>query len=349
MPPFDEKSIISLLAPLSERNQGAQGLRSDTAFIKPPLLRRMTITADGLVQGVHYLKTTRGALVARKLLRVNLSDMAAAGATPMGYMLVAALPKNTTRAWIVDFIKGLRLEQRVFNIDLYGGDTLCNSPKGKAPPYRNRHNRDRHNAAVLSLTMFGHSSRRYHISRQGAAAGDDIYVSGTIGDSVLGLYLLHGGLKGKVAARHKKYLIRRYLLPEPRLTLGGHLARVANACMDVSDGLVGDIGTLCAASDVGALINLDLVPLSRAMRTLMPLTARGEKIFSRAMTGGDDYELLFTAPVKQRARLERYARQSGTAIARLGTVTQDKAVIFTKQGRRTRFASSGYRHSFAMK
>ncbi len=230
--------IARYLAPLAEGEPGALGLRDDAAVISPPAGRDLVLAADALVEGVHFLPTDPPGLVARKLLRVNLSDLAAMGARPCGYLMTAAWPKGRAEAWIADFAAGLARDQEIFGIGLLGGDTT-----GTPGPLS------------LSLTAVGTTPSGRRLERGGARAGDSLYVSGTLGDGALGLRVLQGALDGLDTAE-RDWLIDRYRLPRPRLALGESLLAqgLASAAIDVSDGLVADVGHLAAASGLAARI-----------------------------------------------------------------------------------------------
>src|SRR5580693_9391108 len=212
--------IRRFFAPLA--GPGGLGLVDDAALVDCTPGRRLVITADAIVAGVHYLPEDPPDLVARKLLRVNLSDLAAMGAQPLHYVLTTALPTELGREWLARFAEGLREDQDRFGIDLLGGDSV-----GTAGP------------AVLSMTAIGEVAAGREIRRSGAEPGDLIWVSGTIGDAFLGLGVLRGG-HSQLAQEHRDYLIRRFQVPDPRTVLGPLLSGIVHAMIDVSDGLLAD-------------------------------------------------------------------------------------------------------------
>ncbi len=224
------------------------------------------MTADAMVEGVHFLPGTAASLVARKLLRVNLSDLAAMGAEPFGYLVTMSVPRHLGDDWFGGFAAGLHQDQREFGLSLLGGDTT------ETP-----------GPLTLSLTAVGHVDAGAAILRSGARIGDDLWVTGTIGDGVLGLHAARGELPDPDG-----YLRGRYDLPTPRL--GMPLAGWAHAAMDVSDGLFQDLGHICRASGVAALVETARIPLSRQA------AAAGPAWLETAWVGGDDYELLLAAP-----------------------------------------------------
>lgn len=273
---------------------GALDLADDAAVLEIPAGRRLVIAADAMVEGVHYLPGDPPGTVGRKLLRVNLSDLAAMGAVPLGYLMTTSLARGTPDGWLADFVAGLAEDQRLFGLTLLGGDTT-------ATP----------GPTSLSLTILGTVEPGKVVTRAGARPGDDLWVSGTIGDGALGLKVLQGALPADAAG----HLARRYRLPEPRLALGQALAGLVRAGMDVSDGLVQDLGHLCRAGGCGAVLDAGAVPLSDAARTLLAADAG---LLPLLLTGGDDYELLLAADPADRAEVMARAAASGMAVARIG-------------------------------
>ncbi|WP_426957615.1 thiamine-phosphate kinase [Muricoccus radiodurans] len=274
--------------------EGALDLSDDAAVLAPPAGRELVLAADAMVEGVHYLPDDPPETVGRKLLRVNLSDLAAMGAEPLAYLMTTALPRGRGEAWLRGFVAGLAEDQSAFGLHVLGGDTV--STPGPA---------------CLSLTILGTVPPGAALRRSGARAGDDLWVSGTIGDGALGLAVL----QGRVAADAEGHLARQYRLPEPRLALGVALRGVARAAMDVSDGLVQDLGHLCRAGGVGAELNLGALPLSAAARREVEAAPDW---LPRLATGGDDYELLFAADPGAAERVRMAGEATGTLVTRIG-------------------------------
>ena len=245
--------------------QGALGLTDDAALLTPPPGRELVLAADAMVAGVHFLAEDPPETIGRKLLRVNLSDLAAMGADPLAYLMTIALPRATPASWLEGFVAGLALDQAEFGLQVLGGDTV--STPGPVS---------------LSLTILGTVPPGHALRRGGARPGDTLWVSGSIGDGALGLRAARGDI-----ADPDGYLASRYRLPQPRLALGRALRGLATACMDVSDGLVQDLGHLARASGCGAVLEAARVPLS-------PQAQAADLGF--LITGGDDYELLFALP-----------------------------------------------------
>ena len=267
---------------------GALDLRDDAAVFAPPPGRDLVLTADAMVGSVHFLPDDPADLVGRKLLRVNLSDLAAKGATPLGYLMTVSVPRDTPDAWFAGFAAGLARDQKIFGVTLLGGDTT--STPGPIS---------------LSLTIIGHVASGQAVHRWGAKAGDGIWVTGTIGDGALGLAVARGTLQD--ASGH---LLSRYRLPQPRI--GFAIVGIASAGMDVSDGLVQDLGHLCRACGLAADIDAALVPLSS------PARSAGPAWLPTCLTGGDDYELLLAIPPGREAALQNAAQQAGIAVTCIG-------------------------------
>nr|WP_294522716.1 thiamine-phosphate kinase [uncultured Rhodopila sp.] len=274
---------------LALADPGALGLADDAAVLTPPPGRELVLSADAMVAGVHFLPDDPPETVGRKLLRVNLSDLAAKGAVPLGYLMTVSTPKDTPDSWFAGFAKGLARDQATYGVTLLGGDTT--STPGPIS---------------LSLTIIGHVAPGTAVLRSGARPGDEIWVTGTIGDGALGLQAALSKLPDSDG-----YLLDRYRLPQPRIGLA--LAGIASAAMDVSDGLVQDLGHLCRGGGVAAEIEAARVPLSEAAR------AAGAAWLETCLTGGDDYELLLAVPAQRRAALVAESGRAGVAVTRIGT------------------------------
>ncbi|WP_243453848.1 thiamine-phosphate kinase [Sandaracinobacteroides saxicola] len=266
----------------------ARGLRDDAAVIDVPLGRRLVATHDVLVEGVHYTPACPAGDVAWKLVATNLSDLAAMGATPLGMLLGLTLAREAV--WTADFIAGLGRVAALWDCPLLGGDTVSGP-------------------AVLGLTALGAAAAP--LSRMGARVGDELWLSGTVGDAGLGLRMALGEMAVEGV------LLKRYRRPVPRLGLGAALAGVASAAMDVSDGLLIDAARLGEASGVGVAIELDAVPLSDAVRALLPA---GEAGVLAAAASGDDYELLFTAAPAAAGAVRAAGAAGKVAVTRIGRV-----------------------------
>ena len=316
--------IERFFRPLSSAAPGAFALGNDGALLTPPAGSSLVVTKDVMVAGVHYRQGEEPSVIARRLLRANLSDLAAMGAEADSYALGLALPEDVGDAWVEAFAAGLAQDQEAFGVALVGGDTVA----AKGP-------------AVLSLTAFGWVAGDECLTRSGAGDGDDVYVSGTIGDATLGLRAVRGELAGLDPADCAA-LAERFRLPEPRLALGTALVGVATCAIDVSDGLAADLGHICEESGVAARIGADAVPLSPAARRVID---RGEAAVADLVTGGDDYELLFCAPPSARDDVETLGHRLGLAVTRIGAVERGEGVtVADADGRPLALGRPGYTH-----
>lgn len=303
---------------------GALALADDAALLDPPAGRTLVLAADAMVAGVHFLPDDPPETIGRKLLRVNLSDLAAMGAEPVGYLMTIALSPATDEAWLEAFTRGLAEDQARFGVVLFGGDTVA-SP----------------GPVTLSLTIIGAVSPGRALRRDGARAGDALWVSGTIGDGALGLDALTGKLL-HLAPPARETLAQRYRLPEPRLGLGAALAGVATACMDVSDGLVQDVGHLARGAGLAAVIEAASVPLSEAAREAV---AASPGLLERCLTGGDDYELAFAAPPGAEAAVRAAAAAASVAVTRIGRFTPGSSVrVIAEDGTPMPITRGGWSH-----
>lgn len=314
--------IRELFAPLAAGEPGALGLLDDAALIEPAPGFQLVTSVDMLVEGVHFLAADPAFQVAQKLLRVNLSDLASMGARPRAYLLGLAIPDAVGMDWLRGFARGLAADQARFGICLAGGDTTATT-----------------GPACLSLTALGEIEPGRALLRSSAAAGEHVYVSGTIGDAVLGLRVLQGRDVG-LAGRGRDAAVARYRLPEPRLGLGRALP--ASAAIDVSDGLIADIGHICAASGLGAIVEAGRVPFSGPARAAL---SRGAVGIVDLLTGGDDYELVFTAPAGRGNAIRQAAAKARVPVARIGTMTGGEGVsVRDEAGAAIDIGEAGYRH-----
>lgn len=307
----DEFAVIAdLFAPLARAFPGALGLTDDVALMGPDPDHDTAVTMDAMVAGVHFLPDDPPDLVARKLMRVNLSDLAAKGARPHAVMLAAAFPIGTDLDWLRLFACGLAEDVAAFAVPLIGGDTV--STPGPL---------------TLTLTAFGKVARGRAVLRSGAKAGDRVWVSGSIGDGALGLRAARDGWPG-LDPDHVAFLAERYRLPRPRVSLGAGLPGLAHAAMDVSDGLVQDLGHICRATGLGAAIEAARVPLSPAAAAAL---AVDHSLLATVLSGGDDYELLFTAPDGATDAILELGRRVGVAVTAIGTMV-DGAGVTVRDG-----------------
>ena len=303
---------------------GAFALTDDAAIYRPRVGQDLVLTTDLVAAGIHFFADDPPDLIAKKALRVNLSDLAAKGAEPVGYLLALALPGDWTEPWIRRFAAGLAADQKRFGISLLGGDT------------------SRANGGLtIAVTAIGRVPQGTMPRRAGAKPGDAVFVSGTIGDGALGLRVRSGALAPN--PRAAKFLRDRYLVPEPRLALAPVVRRYATSAMDVSDGLVGDLAHICEVSGVTARVDAAGVPLSSAARSV--LTA-DPSLLSVVLNGGDDYEILATVPPKSAAAYVSAASAVGAPVTRIGEILAGKEPpsVVDATGKRVVMASASHTH-----
>jgi thiamine-monophosphate kinase len=321
--PSEFELIARYFAPLAT-HEGARGLADDVAVLAPAPGKAHVLTVDTIVEGVHYLPEDPPQLVARKLLRVNLSDLAAKGARPVGYLLAASFGKSVTADWLAAFASGLAADQETYGLSLLGGDTTANP-----------------GPTTLSVTVIGEAEERTVVRRSGAKPGEGIYVSGTLGDAALGLRAIRGELS-RLETSDREFLAGRFRLPEPRLALGQALLGVASATIDISDGLIADLGHVCQESAVRAEVALEDVPLSAAARRAL---AVDPALRDDVLGGGDDYEILFTASPNAERALTEAAMRARLAFSRIGTIREGAGIEVTdRAGRPVAVKHAGFRH-----
>jgi thiamine-monophosphate kinase len=322
--PGEFEAIARFFAPLAGRAQGALGLKDDAALLVPTPGCETVATVDAMVEGVHFVADDPPGDIARKLLRVNLSDLAAKGATPRWCLLTLSLGARHDTAWLEGFAAGLAADLAAYGIDLMGGDTT--STPGPL---------------TLTLTALGELPAGTAVLRSGAAAGQDIWVTGTLGDAALALALMQGRAGGAALSDYP-FLHERYRLPRPRTALGLHLRGVAAAMMDVSDGLAADLGHICDTSSVGAEVRFADLPLSdEAARLLAACPALAPSVAA----GGDDYELLFTADPVRAAEIRALAADAATPVHPVGRIMPGAGVrVLDAGGAEMALDGGGWRH-----
>jgi thiamine-monophosphate kinase len=297
----EDDLIARYFRPLAT-HAGALGLIDDAAVLAASG-EDIVVTTDAIVEGVHFLANDPPDTLARKALRVNLSDLAAKGAAPAGFVLTLAL-RNINEAWLAPFAQALGEDAATYNCPLLGGDTV--STPGPL---------------MISVTIFGKLPTGTMVRRSGAQPGDIIVVTGTIGDAALGL----ASLKGKKLlddASACEALVARYRAPQPRNALAEAIRMHANAAMDISDGLAGDLSKLCAASHVSATVEASAIPLSDPARRILSSGTAGVEML---IAGGDDYEVLCTVPENQWESFCEAARHTGVAVTEIGRIQKGNA------------------------
>ncbi|MGQ0662613.1 MAG: thiamine-phosphate kinase [Pseudomonadota bacterium] len=318
------EAIARYFAPLAKDVPGAHSLAEDAASLSLAAAHELVVTTDALVEGVHFLADDPPDLVARKALRVNLSDLAGKGAVPRWYLLDAVLPRRIGEPWIAAFASGLAADQAEFAVVLVGGD-MASTP----------------GPLTLAITALGEVPAGRMLRRSGARAGDVIFHSGTIGDGALGLRVRRGEL-AFLDASARDFLARRYRLPEPRVALGPRLVGVASAALDVSDGLVADLGHICTTSGLGAVIEEARVNLSPAAKAAL---AYDPEAMASVLGGGDDYEILFTAPAPSKPKLAALAAALGVPMTAIGEMRPGQGVtVLGPDGRRRAVERGGWTH-----
>ncbi len=310
--------IKALLAPLTLGLPEADNLLNDAAVLPAQSQAHYVVTTDTLAAGVHFIGNEEPRYLAQKALRVNLSDLAAMGATPLYYLLNLSLPHTLAEqpAWLENFVQGLKLDQRFFGISLLGGDTITTS-----------------SPLQIGITAIGTVDGGNTLLRRTAKAGDALYVSGTIGDACVGMQEL------KQQSNPQTRAAMRYLLPDPRLELGRALVGLANAAMDVSDGLLLDVQRLASASGLQAVINVDSIPIAEDV-------AAGGSTWKSLAVAGDDYELLWAMPHDLAPALHRKVAGLDTKLTHIGYLETGEGLrLVDKQGQAVALPSTlGYQH-----
>ncbi len=297
--------ISKIFAPLAAGYPGAFNLTDDAAVISPATGNELVVTTDTMIARVHFMPNDDPKLIGRRLLRVNLSDLAAMGARPLGYMLNIALPNKIKNEWLEAFASGLAVDQEKFSISLIGGDSVAT----RGP-------------IALTITALGDVITGGVLRRTGALVGDVVYVSGTLGDSVAGLEVAKKNAEG-LSDRDRHYLLNRYFMPEPRLTLGRTLIGTAHSAIDVSDGLLADLGHIADNSHVGIDIDVTKIPLSMAGKTALECEIVS---MNDIVCGGDDYELALIVPALARKTMSTFAKSLGVPLTEIGLVKKAAGV-----------------------
>lgn len=309
--------IARYFAPLARGFKGAGGLKSDNAFFVADRRHDLVVKTDTIVSGVHFLADEKPGFVAAKALRVCLSDIAAGGAVPFAYQLALSLGKGWSERWVAGFARGLAADQLRYGVLLSGGDTtLTPGP------------------TTISITAFGRVAPGKGLGRSSACSGDELWVTGTIGDGALGLLAARGAIESS-------FLEKRYRLPTPRTMLGPRLVGIANATADVSDGLLADAGHIAEASRLAVHIERDRVPLSAAARRAIEAKPA---LWSNVLSGGDDYELVIAIPSRKRAALHAASRASAVKITQIGYFSRGQGSHLTVGGREARVQRKGFVH-----
>jgi thiamine-monophosphate kinase len=322
---FGEFELVAqIFAPLARDAHGAFGLTDDVALLAPKPGDEIVLKTDSLVEGVHFRRDDPPATVGQKALRRALSDLAAKGAAPVAYLLAIALPEWIDTGWLEEFACGLSRDQTELGVSLHGGET--NATPGPL---------------TITVTAVGALPAGMLIRRIGAEPGDTVFVTGTIGDAGAGLAML-AGRTAAIAGAARDFLISRYRRPSPRLALGLALRGIAHASIDVSDGLVADLGHVADVSGVRIEIDSAAIPLSDALRQCCG-AEREARIL--AATAGDDYEIAFTAPPGAESPIRAFGRKTGTGVTPIGRVVKGRGTfLLDETGLEIPLERRGYTH-----
>ncbi len=307
--------ISRYLVPLTNGYKGALQLKDDIAIIPKDAKHDYVVTLDTIAEDTHFLSSAGPKDIATKLMGSNLSDLASCGADPKFYFLTGNLSKDMDEKWLKSFTEELGRIQKQYNIILMGGDTV--RTKGKK---------------FFSATLIGEVKKGKALLRSGAKAGDDVYVSGVIGEAWVGLQLLQGNID-LPKVKHKKYIASHYS-PKPQIELGKKLVGVASSCTDISDGLLKDLSNILNTSGVAAEI----------FAAKIPLALNDKKYLGEQLSAGDDYQLVFTAPASKAV----YIRNLKFPITKIGKIVKDdkqeKLTIISVSNEKIKFGRWGYEH-----
>jgi thiamine-monophosphate kinase len=323
----EDRLIARYFRPLA-KHPGAFALLDDAAAITPPPGCDIVLKTDSIIGGIHFLPRDPPQLIGKKALRVNLSDLAAKAARPIGFLLALALPEEIGDEWLAPFAQGLAADAELFGCPLFGGDT------------------DRTTGPIaITIAATGAVPHDKMLRRFGAQPGDRVVVTGTVGDAALGLLLRRDAEAARwgLGQGQRDELEARYLLPQPRCAIADLLGRYASAAMDVSDGLVGDLTKLCRVSGVTADIEVGRVPLSQPARVAL---ARDPALIETVLTGGDDYEVLASVPRANMEALRDGAAARGIPVTEIGLVLTGSAGprVLDQSGRPLAFARPSFSH-----
>jgi thiamine-monophosphate kinase len=322
----EDRLIARHFKPLA-KHPGTFGFTDDCSAIAPPPGHDLVLKTDGLIAGVHFFPDDPADGVARKALRVNLSDLAAKGATPLGFLLAIALPKGFSEEWLSGFARGLGEDAEAYACPLLGGDT--DSTPGPIS---------------ISIAALGTLPHGTMVRRAGAKVGDHVFVSGTIGDAALGLCVRRGEAEPwQLDAAQSDHLVSRYRLPQPRNALAEAVRMLASAALDVSDGLAADLAKLCRTSGVSADIEVARVPLSAAA---VHALAADAALIEPILTGGEDYEILCAVAGEAAPSFRAAAERAGIAVTEIGRIVAGDAPprFLDRAGEALRFTRPGYSH-----
>jgi len=327
---WDEFGLITnQFRPLSMAEVGAFQLTDDAAVLKPTPDHDWVVSADALVAGVHFFADDSPAVVAKKALRTNLSDLAAMGVCPRCVFMTCALPEILGTSWLESFAESLGEDLKAYDMSLAGGDVV-------ATP----------GPLTLSLTVMGEAANGQVLRRNGVRPGDIIAVTGSIGDSALGLDVQRGDAPANLTDDDRTYLVHRYRLPIPRIVAGQILNGTAHAALDISDGLLADVRHLAKASVCDITIDPSRVPLSKAAQAW--IADRPEAI-DRIITGGDDYELVFACAPEDFMSLAESLNVQGIQMTAIGRAEVGQGDVYRIQGAQRERVGQNAGHQHGLK
>jgi thiamine-monophosphate kinase len=312
--------IARYFLPLSQGRVEAQSFQNDGAVLKIPAGKELVVTTDMLVENTHFLSSQSAASIAQKALRTNLSDLAAMGSEPYCYQMALALPE-VNEDWLEKFSAALAEDNKRYGVFLSGGDTTRSS-----------------HGIVISITAFGLVDAGKSVTRSGAKAGDRIVVSGTIGAAYCGLQRTLNKIQAEA-----DHCIKAYESPEPPVALGSEVALYAHAALDISDGLLADLGHMAKASNLRADINLDAIPISHDVKSLID---QGLVTYEDILSGGDDYELVMAVPSENCEKFIKAAREKNIVLQDIGVFYEGDAVVrvIDNNGIILPFEKQGWQH-----
>lgn len=336
-----ERDIIrTYIAPLTNLQPIELDCEDDAAVLEFPAGKLLVMTTDAIVEGTHFLSSDTPESLAKKALRVNLSDLAAMGAHPIGYTLCLTMGSSITEDWLKRFFASLGEDNQNYRVSLLGGD--INESEGPLN---------------ISVTAIGDVAEGGAITRSGAHSGDRIYVTGTIGDATLGLKVLQGEY-GDLSDADKAFLIRRFCVPTPRHVLAQNLGNVVHAATDISDGFLLDLDLICQASGLEAYVRVDRIPFSKAVKKMLKDTTPDDRtaFYQMLLSGGDDYELIFAASPGEADHIEYLAQRYSvpiTCIGHLGLKAEEGSApainrinLIDEHGDQMPITELGYEHSW---
>lgn len=321
--------IKTYFKPLSNNSKESQGLQDDVARIAIKDGYDLVVSKDISIEDVHFKKADGGFNIANKLLKSNLSDLAAAGADPLYYMLGFSKPKEDDEVFIKDFYQGLKEVSEQYKISLIGGDTIRTKDK-----------------LFFSITIFGQVKKGLSLNRNNAQSEDLIFTSGTIGDAFIGLSISNKTLDVTLNKEEKNFLLQRHLNPTPQIELGKRLLQenLANSAIDISDGLLADLNHICQASKLGAVIYQDKIPISISAKSFLK-NSKQDSILD-LISGGDDYELIFTALKKNEKRILELSKKIGVQISNIGYLDNSTSgtILLDRNNKKISIKKLGYQH-----